>query len=196
MRSALRALVGLALLAFGVYFVLASGARPGPPAAIAPTPEASPSPPTPTVAPTPAAPTPKPPIPAGYRIKIPRLGIDLPIQEGDVSRDVDAQQTPEDWAFHFPQTGFPGEGSNTYLYSHARVGMFLSLWSARLGDEVLIEVPDGRTLRYTVSEVHPRVPPGDTSWLQPTNSERLTLQTSTGAYPEDPRFVVIAIPAG
>jgi len=43
--------------------------------------------------------------------------------------------------------------------------------------------------------VHPRVAPDDVSWVQPTATERLTLQTSTGPDPSDPRFVVIAVPA-
>lgn len=131
----------------------------------------------------------------GYRLQIPRLGIDLPLAEGDVARDIDQQRTPEGAAFHLPGTSLPGLGGNTYLYAHARVGMFLALWNARVGDDVIISTPDLRALRYVVSEVHPRVAPDDVSWVQPTPIERLTLQTSTGPDPGDPRFVVIAVPA-
>ncbi len=49
-------------------------------------------------------------------------------------------------------------------------------------------------LRYLVSEIHPRVPPDDVSWAAWSSSERLTLQTSTGPNPDDPRFVVVALP--
>jgi LPXTG-site transpeptidase (sortase) family protein len=135
------------------------------------------------------------PIPPGYRIQIPRLGIDLPIAEGDVGRDTVQQQTPENYAFHLPGTAIPGTGANSYLYAHARRGMFLSLWDARVGDVVWISTPDGRTLRYVVTEVHPSVPPGDVSWTAPSPPDRLTLQTSTGPNPGDPRFVVIAQPS-
>jgi LPXTG-site transpeptidase (sortase) family protein len=138
--------------------------------------------------------TPAPTIPPGYRIKIARLAIDLPIAEGDIERDTVQQQTPDNFAFHFPGTAIPGDGGNSYIYAHARRGMFLSLWSARVGDEVTIVTPDGRERRYAVSEVHPRVEPTDVSWAQPTTTERLTLQTSTGPNPGDPRFVVIALP--
>ena len=134
-------------------------------------------------------------IPLGYRVTILRLGIDLPIAEGDVTRDIDEQKTPEGFAFHLPGTSIPGLGSNTYLYAHARTGMFLSLWKVQPGDQVVISTPDLRALRYVISEVHPRVPPADVSWVQPTNGERLTLQTSTGPNPTDPRFVAIAVPA-
>jgi len=135
------------------------------------------------------------PIPPGYRLQMPRLGIDLPLAEGDIARDIDLQRTPEGFAFHLPGTATPGAGSNTYLYAHARVGMFLALWNAQVGDEVVVSTPDLRALRYVVSEVHARVAPDDVSWVQPTASERLTLQTSTGPDPADPRFVVIAVPA-
>ena len=131
-------------------------------------------------------------IPDGYRIQIPRLRIDLPIAEGVIQRDIDEQKTPEGYAFHLPGTAIPGERGNTYLYSHARVGMFLSLWNAKVGDDVVVSTPDGRALTYVVSEVRPKVPPSDVSVAQPTGDERLTLQTSTGPDPGDPRFVVIA----
>jgi LPXTG-site transpeptidase (sortase) family protein len=143
---------------------------------------------TPTATPTPA-------IPAGYRIKIPRLAIDLPLAEGDVERDAVRQETPENFAFHLPGTALPGDPDNSYFYAHARRGMFLNLWSAREGDQVVITTPDGRELRYVVSEVHPAVPPTDVSWGARTGTERLTLQTSTGPNPGDPRFVVVALPA-
>jgi LPXTG-site transpeptidase (sortase) family protein len=150
-------------------------------------------PPSPGVTVTPS-PNAVPPIPDGYRIQIPRLTIDLPIAEGIIQRDVEQQQTPEGYAFHLPGTAIPGQGSNTYIYSHARVGMFLSLWNARVGDEVFVSTPDGRKLTYLVSEVRPKVAPNDISVAQPTPDERLTLQTSTGPVPENPRFVVIALP--
>ncbi len=150
-------------------------------------------PPTPGVTIT-ASPNADRSIPDGYRIAITRLQIDLPIKEGVIQRDVERQQTPEGFAFHLPGTSIPGEPGNAYIYSHARVGMFLSLWKAQVGDEVIISTPDGGTLRYTVSEVRPRVSPTDVSVAEETPDERLTLQTSTGPTPDDPRFVVIALP--
>ena len=143
----------------------------------------------------PATRDPRAPIPMGYRIQIPRLSIDLPIAEGDVARDIDQQKTPEGFALHLPGTSIPGLGSNTYLYAHARTGMFLALWKAQPGDQVLISTPDLRELKYVVAEVRQRVAPDDVSWVQATPGERLTLQTSTGPNPNDPRFVVVAVPA-
>lgn len=149
---------------------------------------------------TTAAPTPTPsrvtPAASLYRISIPRLGIALFIKEGDIKRDIDDQRTPENYAFHLPGTAMPGQGGNTFLYAHARNGMFLSLWRARPGDEVLVVAPDGQLFLYVIREVLPRVAPSDVSSTRPTATERLTLQTSTGPNASDPRFVVFAFPHG
>lgn len=190
--------IGGGLILAGVL-VLASAGIGGPtPPSVAPSPLAiassAPSSVTSSAGPTPTR-DPRAPIPTGYRIQIPRLGIDLPLAEGDITRDIDQQHTPEGFAFHLPGTSIPGLGSNTYLYAHARVGMFLALWNVKPGDDVVVSTPDLRALRYVIAEVHPRVPPDDVSWVQPTTSERLTLQTSTGPDPSDPRFVAIAVPA-
>ena len=189
-------LAGVLLLAVGIALVAGAGL----PQAGSVAPIALPSPAataTASAGSTIVAPTSAPtigPIPDGYRIELPRLGINLPIAEGDVERDVVIQKTPENFAFHFPGTAIPGTAGNSYIYAHARTGMFLSLWNARVGDQVSITTPAGVDLKFVVTEVHPKVPPADTSWLQPSADERLTLQTSTGPNREDPRFVVIAAP--
>ena len=189
--------VGVLALLIGLILIVGS-LRPASPASVLPPAvaavTASPSPSqTAAIASVPTA-TATPPIPDGYRIKIARLEIDLPIAEGDIERDAVRGETPENVALHLPGSAIPGDGSNTYIYAHARRGMFLSLWSAREGDEVMILTPSGRELRYVVSEVHPRVDPTDTSWVARTAGERLTLQTSTGPNPGDLRFVVVALP--
>ncbi|HKC89937.1 MAG TPA: sortase [Candidatus Limnocylindria bacterium] len=196
MPRPLVALAGALLLAVGIALVASGGL----PRAGSVAPVAIPSPTAGATAPI-ASPSSTPevqaigPIPEGYRIQMPRLGIDLPIAEGDVERDVVVQQTPENFAFHLPGTAIPGTFGNSYIYAHARRGMFLSLWNARVGDQVTVTTPAGAELKFVVTEVHPRVPPADTSWIQSSGDERLTLQTSTGPNRDDPRFVVIAAPA-
>ena len=196
MRRAPVTLLALVLIGLGVW-LMAGGL---PPTAAPPTPTVTPSgfatsrPPTTTLPTASATAAGVRPIPDGYRVRVPRLRIDLPIKEGDIVQDIENQQTPEGAAFHLPGTAIPGGGSNSYLYAHARAGMFLSLWDAKEGDEVIIVTPAGAELRYVVSEVHPRIPPTETKWVQPTTAERVTLQTSTGPNPQDPRFVVVALP--
>ncbi|MHB8398587.1 MAG: sortase [Candidatus Limnocylindrales bacterium] len=122
------------------------------------------------------------------RIVIARLGIDLPIVDGD---GIDA---PIGKAAHYPGSAWPGGGSNIYIYGHARVGMFLPLWQARVGDVVVLYLVDGTTRSYVVEKVLPTVPWDATTYLAPTPTEQLTLQTSTSYYATAPRFVVIAVP--
>jgi hypothetical protein len=196
--AALALQLGVVLLVVSVWPPSPPYVRPtatvSPAAAAAPTVAATPTGSV-TAGPTPpASATPARPIPPGYRIQMPRLAIDLEIREGDIERDTVQQRTPEHYAFHLPGTAIPGTGANSYIYAHARTGMFLALWNTRIGDVVLIQTPDGRSLRFVVSEIHPRVPPTDVEWAEPTPPDRLTLQTSTGPNPGDPRFVVVALP--
>ena len=122
------------------------------------------------------------------RIVIARLGIDLPIVEGD---GVDA---PLYKVAHYPGTAWPGGGSNIYLYGHARDGMFLSLWNAKLGDQVVLDLANGSQRTYVVSKIMPKVAWDDMALLAPTPHEQLTLQTCTSYEQTAPRFVVIAVP--
>ena len=123
------------------------------------------------------------------RIRIARLGIDLAIIEGD---GVDA---PIGKVAHYPGSAWPGDGSNVYIYGHARVGMFLPLWQVRVGDTVELDLVDGTSRTYVVAKVLPKVPFDAVTYLEPTPTEQLTLQTSTSYYPTAPRFVAIAVPA-
>jgi len=187
------------VLALCVGLFLVVGLRPAAPAAVLPpVVAAATTTPVPVQTGSPTASVPSatraPAIPDGYRIKIARLAIELPIVEGDLERDAVRLETPDNVALHLPGSAIPGDGSNTYIYAHARRGMFLTLWTAREGDEVVIVTPSGRELRYVVSEVHARVDPTDVSWVTRSAGERLTLQTSTGPDPGDPRFVVVALP--
>ncbi len=205
------AIVAVAVLAAAIVVGPLSGGS-GSPAA-SPTPAASlasaaphtpastfaATPPTPT-RPSPAAGTPAPSSvgsspsasPGGIvatRIVIARLGIDLPIVEGD---GVDA---PLNKAAHYPGSAWPGGGSNIYLYGHARDGMFIGLWKAKAGDAIDLTLQDGSTRRYTVTKILADVAWNDLSVLDPTPTEQLTLQTCTSYEDTAPRIVVIAEPA-
>jgi len=155
--------------------------------------------PTPTslpVARSVAAPEPSPnviPLGQGWRIRIARIGIDLPLKDGDPARDIALQRTPDGAAYRLAGSSLPGTPGNSYLYGHARWSQFLNLWYTHLDDLIVISGP-GTTLSYRVAEIHPRVATDDITYLLPTPEERLTLQTSSGPNADDPRFVVIAVP--
>jgi sortase (surface protein transpeptidase) len=129
----------------------------------------------------------------GMRVRVARLGIDLPLLRGDTVRDTVLRSTPNGAAFLLPSSAPPGSGGNSYVYAHARQGMFLSLWDVRLGDVVEVTAPSNEVRRYVVTEIHPSVVPTDVRHTLPTGDERITLQTSTGARDADPRFVVVAV---
>ena len=186
--------IAMAVLVIGAAIVL-GGRTPTDGVAVVP-PSASPSIPRPTptlpaVGASPSVGSPSPSANTGIvatRIRIERLGIDLRIVEGD---GVDA---PLNKAAHYPGTGWPGGGTNIYIYGHAQTGMFLTLWDAEVGDEVDLDLTDGTTRGYTVTLVKPKVPWNALEYVAPTPSEQLTLQTSTSNTSTAPRFVVIAEP--
>lgn len=160
---------------------------------------ATPSP-IPTVAPTakastaPATPEPTAtPLGDGWRIRIARIGIDLPLKDGDPARDIALQHTPDGAAYRLAGSALPGKPGNTYVYGHARWAQFIGLWYAHLDDQIVITGP-GTTLHFRVTEIHPKVAIDDLTYLLPSESERLTLQTSSGPNATDPRFVVVAVP--
>jgi LPXTG-site transpeptidase (sortase) family protein len=119
-------------------------------------------------------------------VRIERLGISLPVIEGD------GVTVPEGAAAHYPGTAWPGEGSNTYLYAHAREGHFLELWRARDGDLVEVEMADGSLVHYEIDRIVPLAAWDALEYLAPTPMEQLTLQTCLTYEGTAPRFVVIA----
>jgi len=192
-RAALASLglVGI-LVVVGAAIAVGLGGFPPNSDGVAPSPSptadgaaAGPSVAAPSAAPSIATPSAEP----GDRIVIDRLGIDLPIIEGD---GLDA---PLDSAAHYPGTGWPGDGTNIYLYAHARPGLFQRLPEAKVGDRVVLRMADGSSHLYAVGKIIPAAPWDAMTYVDHTDGEQLTLQTSTSETPTDPRFIVIAYPA-
>jgi hypothetical protein len=117
------------------------------------------------------------------RVEIPALKIDLPIiaQPGGP-----ASYPPCDVAMYLRALSVPGYGGATYLYAHAREGMFLPILEASLVDNgramlgmtVRVYTSDDQLFTYRVSEIHRHVPS-----LAPAlavRDEELWLQTSEG----------------
>lgn len=122
------------------------------------------------------------------RVRVDRLGIDVGVVEGD------GVSVPHEAAAHYPGTAWPGQGSNSYLYAHARDGHFRELWQVRTGDLVEVDMADGSVAEYEVTEIHPVVEWDALEYLGPTDGERLTLQTCLTYDDTAPRFIVIAEP--
>jgi LPXTG-site transpeptidase (sortase) family protein len=128
-------------------------------------------------------------LPAGMRIKVSELGIDLPVVEGD------GWTVPLNVAAHYPGMKLPGEGDRSLLYAHAREGMFGPLLTkGATGQHVEFDRPDKGPLRYVIVD-YKRVPAGDAQWLNGIGKEQLVLLTCTSYDANDPRIIAVAEPA-
>jgi len=130
------------------------------------------------------------------RVVIPRLQIDLPVmlQQGDQYGSFPLC----DVALYQPLLGQPGEGRATYIYAHAREGMFLPLLIASqtndgkrlLGDAVLVYTNDNFVFQYQISEVRRHVTDLNDAFAATTES--LYLQTSEGPAGTIPKLQIVA----
>jgi hypothetical protein len=159
----------------------------------APSPSGSASP-SATPAGTPPAsivpdPTPKPVRAFATRVVVPALKIDLPVIKGNdgyplcnVAMYLHTDKSEEKDAF-----GQPGEGRATYLYGHARDGMFGPIYELAiqkkqakkmLGMVVQVYTSDSKVHLYEIGEY--RLHATDLDGPLSATSEELWLQTSEG----------------
>jgi Sortase domain len=169
--------------------------------------------------------TPQPtqtPLPSGVtavQLEVPSVGINVIVQQSQ--DDATDNFPPRDAAYILQGSAQPGQNTNSYIFAHATEALFKPLWNVQVGAEVLIRMSDESVRRYIVTEVRPNVPCPDPNadaamnppdpplalqmhetceegifWLQPTDHERITLQTSQGFNRNWGEFVVVADPAG
>jgi hypothetical protein len=145
-----------------------------------------------------AEPTVEPTFPAdrlATRIVIRRLDIDLPIV---LQADYNPDYPVCDVAMYFPGMYQPGQGRATYIYAHARVGMFWNLLveskrnnGARMyGMTVEVYTSDSWRYVYTVTEVRRHSTSLEDAFNATT--EQLWLQTSEGPAGTIPKLQVVA----
>ena len=136
-----------------------------------------------------------PPDRVATRLVIRRLNIDLPVI---LQEDKDGLFPLCDVALYQPLFGQPGQGRATYIYAHARVGMFLTLLRrseraddgrSMIGMTVEVYTSDDWRFLYTISEVrrHTR----DLNDAAAATTERLWLQTSEGPIGTVPKLQVV-----
>lgn len=137
-----------------------------------------------------------PPGRVATRLVIRRLSIDLPIM---LQTDNYGLFPLCDVALYQPLFGQPGQGRATYLYAHARDGMFLPLLrrserpdngDSMVGMLVEVYTSDDWRFIYTISEIrrHTR----DLNDAAATTTERLWMQTSEGPMGTVPKLQVVA----
>jgi hypothetical protein len=186
------------------------------PAAVALQPPSSPA----TVAPSPgisgdSEPTPsaaasvspsQAPVAVATRIVIPAQGIDLPI----VSRDLSVpdqgpdRYPPCDVAIYHTAFQQPGQPGSTYIYGHAREGMFLPLLDASargngaslIGDLVQVYTDDNREYVYAITVVKRDATDFALAENAPPGVSQLVVQTSEGPAGTAPKLQILAAPIG
>ena len=200
------------LTALGVAGLAAGALSLTTPVAADPLPSVSPTFVSPTIAPptTPlitfppipseAAPSSSPTPPAdrvATRVRVAALDIDLPIVKPSGTADA---YPLCDVAMYIQELGQPGQGRATYLYAHARTGMFLPILDASLvqngksmlGMVVEVWTSDDQRFLYEITEV--RRHQLDLNAALEAPGEELWLQTSEGPKGTPGKTQVIALP--
>jgi hypothetical protein len=124
------------------------------------------------------------------RIRIAALDIDMPVIAGPPG------YPPCDVAMYLKELGQPGQDRATYLYGHAREGMFLPLLETRGPDQrgLVVEVWTSDDLRYLYEIVDVRRDQRTLDDALAADSEELWLQTSEGPRGTIGKTQVIALP--
>ena len=126
------------------------------------------------------------------RVAVSGLGIDLPVIRGP------SGYPPCRVAMYHAGVSQPREPGVTFIYAHARTGMFLPLltrWridrgASLIGRTVRVWTSDSYVITYRISRV--RVASNAMSGVTSLASERLWLQTSTGPNSTYPKLIVEA----
>jgi LPXTG-site transpeptidase (sortase) family protein len=121
------------------------------------------------------------------RIRIPGVGVDRYFVEG--VGEAQLQQGPG----RYPGSGLPGQPGNLAIAGHRTTygAPFFELDHVRVGDKVIIDVPQGRAI-YTVSQPPFAVSPYDTNVLANFGGSRLTLTTCNPPFFATTRLIVVA----
>lgn len=136
-----------------------------------------------------------PPGRVATRIVIKRLNIDLPVM---LQTENYGLYPLCDVAMYKPELGQPGQGRATYIYAHARPGMFQPLLLASevndgrrmLGMTVEVYTSDDWLFLYTITEVRRHTLDINDAFY--TTTERLWMQTSEGPNGTVPKLQVVA----
>jgi hypothetical protein len=132
--------------------------------------------------------------PAATRVWVSGLGIDLPVIRGP------SGYPPCNVAMYLAEVAQPREPGITYIFSHARTGMFLPLltsWrnnkgASLIGRQVKVWTSDSYVSTYSINKVH-TVPANSMAGAGTLSVERLWLQTSTGPNFTYPKLIVEAV---
>lgn len=137
-----------------------------------------------------------------FHLLIPALDISAPvISDVDGTNKKTYFKALEDGVAHFKNTAKPGGGSNIFIFGHSSYynwapgdykKIFSNLEEIKIGDEIDLWWQE-KEYQYVVAATKV-VPPSDTSVLEPTPTEQLTLMTCVPVGTDKNRLIVIAKP--
>ncbi len=124
------------------------------------------------------------------RIRIPAIGVDAPVVEGD------GWEQLKKGVGHHPGSANPGQGGNLVLSGHDDVygEVFRYLDRLKPGDKIIVYTAD-KAYTYIVTEIH-IVEPTDVQWLAPTAQPTITLISCYPYMVDNRRIVVRGVLAG
>ncbi len=137
------------------------------------------------------------------RIVVPSLNIDLAVVPGDLDVRGNRDDYPLcDVAQYLTTFSQPGEHGTTYIYAHARRGMFLPLLNASernngasmIGSLVEVYTSDNLLYLYEISVVKRHATDLSLAFDLPPGGQQLVLQTSEGPPGTIPKLQVAALP--
>jgi len=138
-----------------------------------------------------------------FSVVIPKIGASADILANiDTSDPQKYNQALMKGIAHAKGTYFPGQDNNVYLFAHStNSSLHVARYNAEFyllnkleeGDQIIVYFSDERYI-YTVTGSH-IIDPDDTSWLQQSDTERLTLQTCYPPGTTLQRLIVTAKPA-
>jgi hypothetical protein len=139
------------------------------------------------------------PAPVASRVVVEQLGIDLPVVSSDL-QPPPANYPLCDVAQYLTTYRNPGQAGSTYVYAHARDGMFGALFTAStmddgaslIGLEAQVYRDDGQRFTYRITEVMRHATDYSLADSVAPGAQRLILQTSEGPYGTVPKLLVAA----
>jgi hypothetical protein len=142
------------------------------------------------------APTATPANRVATRVTVPALDIDLPIVKPP-GNGTEPYCNVAMYLQSFSQPGLPGA---TYLFAHARTGMFLPLlehsWSnhgaSMIGMTVFVYTSDDQQFLYRISRIRQHYPANKDLGSLKVHDGELWLQTSEGPNASSPKLQVVA----
>jgi hypothetical protein len=133
--------------------------------------------------------------------------VDLPVVTSPPHEEFPLCDAAEYFTVDGRALAYPGLPQATYLYAHARDGMFGPLWNldkanqlpTLIGLWVEVYTADNQDHVYQISQVLPGVEVSDPAWIErpaSAKSDQLWLQTSEGPYETSTKLQVVAEPIG